>query len=129
MPKDHCETGGDPDTTDVFAHVQLQPLDRMSMNFYVLRDGELRIGNGAGVVGTYSIQDGHAVITFDRTIPMTTTIMLSSPDPAFDETTSLLQSSATYTLPDGSDPYYLYGSFVRRIAGLSSTDDVRRRAG
>jgi hypothetical protein len=41
----------------------------------------------------------------------------------------VLSSSAIYTLPDGSDPLRMYGSFVRRIADFSSAADVRRRVG
>jgi hypothetical protein len=106
-----------------------QQLDRTAMNFYVLYAGELRIGESAEVVGTYSIHDDRVVITFHRTIPFTTTITLSSGQSVFDPATDVLSSSAIYTLPDGSDPLRMYGSFVRRIADFSSAADVRRRVG
>ena len=105
-----------------------QERDRTATNFYVLHAGEVRTGGAVGVVGTYNIDGDRVVITFHRSIPFTTTITLSSEQSVFDPTTDMLSSSATYTLPDGSDPLRMYGSFVRRIADFSSTDDVRRRA-
>lgn len=60
---------------------------------------------------------------------MMTVHTLSSLDPLFDKTIDTLSSSAIYILPDRSDPYHMYGSFVRRFAEFSSADDVRRRAG
>jgi hypothetical protein len=106
-----------------------QPLDRAAMNFYVLRTGEIRINEAAEVVGTYSIEGDRVVITFHRTIPFTTTITLSSVQSVFDSATDVLSSSAIYTLPDGSDPLRMYGSFVRCIADVPSADDVRGRVG
>ena len=105
-----------------------QPLDRTATNFYVLQAGEVRIGDASDAVGTYSIDRDRAVITFHRTIPFTTTVTLRSDELDFTPATDLLSSSAIYTLPDGSDPLVMYGSFVRRIADFPSIDDVRRRA-
>jgi hypothetical protein len=105
-----------------------QPPDRAAMNFYVLRTGEIRINEAAEVVGTYSIEGDRVVITFHRTIPFTTTITLSSVQSVFDSATDVLSSSAI-TLPDGSDPLRMYGSFVRRIADAPSANDVRGREG
>jgi hypothetical protein len=104
-----------------------QPLDRSAVNFYVLRAGEIRIGEAAEVVGTYSIENDRVVITFHRTVPFTTMITLSSGHSGFDLATDVLPSSTIYTLPDGSDPLRMYGSFVRRIADFPSADDVRGR--
>ena len=67
------------------------------------------------------------VITFHRTIPFKTTITLSNGQSVFDPATDVLSSSTIYTLPDGSDPLRMYGSFVRRIADFPSADDVRGR--
>lgn len=111
-----------------FYLVEEQPLDRTSKSYYVLDQGEVRTGAEADVVGTYSIQDGRAVITLLRTIPFTTTITLNSADMAFDETTNVLGADATHTLPDGGDPLQLYGSFIRRFADFPSAEDVLRRA-
>lgn len=105
-----------------------QPVYRNGASFYVIRSGKMKTGTGAEVA-TYSIEGRRAVIRFHRTTPMTTVLTLSSMDPVFDKTTGTLSSSAIYTLPDGSDPYHMYGSFVRRIAELSSTDNVGRCAG
>jgi hypothetical protein len=99
------------------------------MNFYVLHAEEVRIGEAAEVVGTYSIEGDRVVITFHRTVPFTTTITLSGSQSVFDLNTNVLPSSTIYTLPDGSDPLRMYGSFVRRIADFPSADDVRRRVG
>lgn len=106
-----------------------QPVDRTAMNFYVLRAGEVRIGEASEVVGTYSIEGDWVVITFHRTVPFKTTITLSSGRSVFDLATGVLPSSTIYTLPDGSDPLRMYGSFVRRIADFPSADDVRGRVG
>jgi hypothetical protein len=110
-----------------FYLVEEQPLDRTSKSFYVLDQGEVRTGAEGDVVGTYSVEDGIAVITLHREIPFTTTITLNSADATFDETTSTLCADATHTLPDGSDPLYLYGSFVRRSADFPSVGDVWHR--
>ena len=93
-----------------------QPLDRTVSNFYVLLAGEVRIGDAAEVVGTYSMEGDRVVITFHRTLPFTTTTALSSNESVLDPATDVLSSFAIYTLPDGSDPLRMYGSFVRRIA-------------
>ncbi len=93
-----------------------QPLDRTTMDFYVLRAGEVRIGEASEVAGTYSIEGNRVVITFHRSVPFTTTITLNSSESVFDLATDVLPSSTIYTLPDGSDPLRMYGSFVRRIA-------------
>ena len=106
-----------------------QPADRTAMNFYVLRAGEVRIGEASEVVGTYSIEGDRVIITLHRTIPFMTAISLSSGRSVFGPATDVLSSSAIYTLPDGSDPLRMYGSFVRRIGDFPGTDDVRRRAG
>ncbi len=105
-----------------------QPLDRTTATFYVLHAGEVRIGDAAKVIGAYSINGDRVVITFHRTIPFTMTITLRSDEQVFTPATDVLSSSAIYTLPDGSDPLRMYGSFVRRIADFPSPDDVRRRA-
>jgi hypothetical protein len=110
-----------------FYLVEEQPLDRTSKSFYVLDQGEVRTGGEAGVVGTYSVEAGVAVITLHRAISFTTTITLNSADVTFDETTSVLGAHVTHTLPDGSDPLELYGAFVRRSADFSSVEDVWRR--
>jgi hypothetical protein len=75
-----------------------------------------------------NIEDDIAVVTLHREIPFTTTITLNSADATFDETSSVLGANATHTLPDGSDPLHLYGSFVRRFAGFPSVDEIKRRA-
>jgi hypothetical protein len=106
-----------------------QPLDRTTMNFSVLRTGEVRIGEASEVVGTYGVKGDRVVINFHRTVPFTTTITLSSGQSVFDLATDVLPSSTIYTLPDGGDPLRMYGSFVRRIADFPSADDVRGRAG
>lgn len=106
-----------------------QLLDRTSSNFYVLRAGQVLIGEVGEVVGSYSIESGSAVIVFHRTTPFTTTITLSSSHSVFDGATDVLASSALYTLPDGSDPLTMYGSFVRRIADFPNIDDVNGRVG
>ena len=106
-----------------------QHLDPTAMNFYVLHAEEVRIGEAAEVVGTYSIEGDRVVITFHRTVPFTTTITLSGGQSVFDLNTNVLPSSTIYTLPDGSDPLRMYGSFVRRIADFPSADDVRGRVG
>jgi hypothetical protein len=105
-----------------------QQLDRTATNFYVLRAGEVRIGNAAEVVGTYSIESDRMVVTFHRIIPFTTTITLTSAHLGVDEGADVFSSSATYTLPDGSDPLHMYGSFVRRTADFPSAQDVARRS-
>jgi hypothetical protein len=110
-----------------FYLVEEQPLDRTSKSFYVLHGEDVRTGTEAEVVGTYSIEDDSAVITLLRTTPFTTTITLTSADAAFDKTTSVLSADATHTLPDGSDPLHLYGSFVRRFADFPSVEDVWSR--
>ena len=104
-----------------------QSLDRTAMNFFVLRAGEIRVGEAAEVVGTYNIEGDRVVITFHRTIPFKATITLSNGQSVFDPATDVLSSSTIYTLPDGSDPLRMYGSFVRRIADFPSADDVRGR--
>lgn len=104
-----------------------QPLDRTATNFYVLQAGEVRIGDASEAVGTYSIDRDRVVITFNRTIPFTTTVTLSSDALDFTSATDLLSSSAIYTLPDGSDPLRMYGMFVRRLADYRSTPDTWRR--
>jgi hypothetical protein len=104
-----------------------QPLDRTATNFYVLHGGEVRIGHVAEAVGTYSIDGDRAVISLHRTIPFTTTITLISEQSVFDPATDVLLSSATYTLPDGSDPLHMYGAFVRCRADYRSTADTWRR--
>ena len=81
-----------------------QPLDRTTMNFYVLRAGEVRIGEASEVACTYSIEADRVVITFHRSVPFTTTITLSSSESVFDLATDVLPSSTIYTLPDGSEP-------------------------
>lgn len=106
-----------------------QPLDHTTSNFYVLRAGQVTIGEVGEMVGSYSIEGGRAVIVFHRTTPFTTTITLSSSHSVFDGATDVLSSSTIYTLPDGSDPLRMYGSFVRRIAGFPGADDVRGHAG
>ena len=105
-----------------------QPLDRTATNFYFLQAGEVKIGEASEVVGTYSIDHDKVVITFHRAIPFTTTVILSSDEAVFTPATDVLSSFAIYTLPDGSDPLRMYGSFVRRTADFPTTDDVRRRA-
>lgn len=104
-----------------------QPLDRTATNFYVLRAGEVMIGKVGEVVGSYSIEGDRTVIVFHRTTPFKTTITLGSSHSVFDGATDVLSSSALYTLPDGSDPLIMYGSFVRRFADFPSADDLRGR--
>lgn len=106
-----------------------QPLDRTTMNFYVLRAGQVRIGEASEVVGTYSIEGDRVVITFHRTVPFTTRITLSSGQSVFDLATDVLSSSTIYTLPDGNDPLRMYGSFVRRIDDFPVAGDVGGHAG
>ena len=105
-----------------------QPLDRTVPNFYSLRHGEVRTSQATEVIGAYEIYGDRVVITFHRTSPFTTTITLSSSNPVFDTATGALSSSATYTLPDGSDPLHMHGSFVRRIADYPTAEDVARRS-
>lgn len=105
-----------------------QQLDHTAANFYVVYAGEVRIGDATEVVATYIIEGDRVVITFHRIIPFTTTITLSIGQSGCNPTMDVLSSSATYTLPDGSDPLRMYGLFVRRIADLPSTKDVRGRA-
>jgi len=110
-----------------FYLVEEQPLDRASDNFYILRDGEVMQSGDQQVIGVYSIRDGGSVITLHRTVPFTTSIELKITDDAFDETTAVLAADATHTLPDGADPLYMYGSFVRRFADHPGPADVRSR--
>ena len=104
-----------------------QPLDRTVSNFYVLLAGEVRIGDAAEVVGTYSMEGDRVVITFHRTLPFTTTTALSSNESVLDPATDVLSSFAIYTLPDGSDPLRMYGSFIRRIADYCSAPETWHR--
>lgn len=99
-----------------FYLVEEQSLDRSIDAFYVLREGEVTLGNDPEVVGTYSIAGDGVVLTLRRAIPFTTAIELNSTEATFNGTTSALIANATHILADGSDPLYLYGSFVRRFA-------------
>lgn len=110
-----------------FYLVEEQPLDRASDNFYILRHGEVMQSGDQQVIGVYRVYNGCWVITLHRTVPFTTSVELRCTDETFDEMTPMLAANTTHTLPDGGDPLYLYGSFVRRVSDHPSTADVRSR--
>jgi hypothetical protein len=110
-----------------FYLVEDQSFDRTSREFYVLDRGEVRLGTSPEAVGVYTLGDDYVAIRLHRAIPFTTTITLSSNDATFNKTTRILAADATHTLPDGSDPLYLYGTFIRRVADYPSVCDVWRR--
>jgi hypothetical protein len=106
-----------------------EPLNRARSEFFVLRDGAVRSSTHMDLVGTYLIAGERAVLTFVRRGRCDFAMTLQALGDVFDETSTSIQADATYGLDDVEDPSTYYGTFVRRLADYSGTDDVRRRVG
>jgi hypothetical protein len=104
-----------------------QPLDRTSPEFFILRDGIVRSSRNLDVAGTYEIHHDHAILTFTRHAIADLSITLNAGADLVDEAMPSLPANATYRLEGFEEPVSYYGTFVRRFADYSSTDEVRRR--
>lgn len=95
-------------------------------SFFILSEGRVTPNDRPGDVGTYSIEDGKAVIRFPKYARAALTIELICGSPTFSENTDLLGANACYDIAAIDEPLHYYGTFVRRRTSHHSTAELAR---